>query len=493
MPVSPDDAPVDRPIANSDSAKADPEETAAKAQAGTLPQEADVPQFASSSTPGDLGRLGKYRIQRELGRGGMGAVYLAFDERLQRKVALKVMLPKAASNATARERFLREARAAAQISSDNVVNIFEADELDGTPYIALQFLQGYPLDQYLKKKGNPTIPQIIRVGMETALGLAKAHKLGLVHRDIKPGNLWLEAPTGRVKILDFGLAKPLIGAEGAELTGSGAVMGTPAYMAPEQGMGKAVDGRSDLFSLGCVLYRLCTGKLPFERPTLMAILTAIATEDPIPIHELNPNVPQALVDLIGRLMAKKPDKRPASASITAKELEQIAAALKGGSRPEVSLSQPQVEDVPMAISVQEANPFADIDEPTDDETPDEERSELSSGYRARQQRKKFPMVLVGSIAAGLLVVLLAAGAIIKFAGGKKGTTESTAPETAKNEKTIPQLPAAFKNSLGMEFVKVPKGSAWLGGSNGKPGDVKMDLPYDFYLGKFEVTQAEWEK
>ncbi len=185
-----------------------------------------TPEFAPSAEPGELGRLGKYRIVKELGRGGMGAVYLAFDERLQRKVALKVILPKAAANATAKDRFLREARAAAQISSDYVVNIHEADEIDGIPYISLQYLQGVPLDEYLKKKGTPTLAQSLRIARETALGLAAAHKLGLIHRDIKPGNIWLEAPSGRVKILDFGLAKTVD--TNAESTNSGAIFGTPA-------------------------------------------------------------------------------------------------------------------------------------------------------------------------------------------------------------------------------------------------------------------------
>ena len=174
-------------------------------------------EFAPSAVVGELGRLGKYRIQKELGRGGMGAVYLAFDERLRRPVALKVMLPKAAASDSARERFLREARAAAQIASDHVVSIYEAEEIDGVPYIALPFLQGSPLDEHLARHGAPSLRESVRIGRETALGLAAAHKLGLVHRDIKPSNLWLEAPDGRVKILDFGLAKPAVRTEDAEL------------------------------------------------------------------------------------------------------------------------------------------------------------------------------------------------------------------------------------------------------------------------------------
>ena len=269
------------------------------------------PSFAAPASADEIGRLGPYRVLKQLGQGGMGAVYLGLDERLGRKLALKVMLPQYAANAAAKERFLREARAAAQITHDNVVTVYEADERDGLPYIAMQFLQGYPLDEFLKKKGNPSVPQILRIGRETAAGLAAAHRIGLVHRDIKPGNLWLEAPNGRVKVLDFGLARP-VDAE-AELTKSGAIVGTPAYMSPEQGRGQKVDGRTDLFSLGALLYRLCTGRLPFEGANVMAILTALATDEPRPVREWNPNVPPALADLIHQLLAKKRADRPQTA------------------------------------------------------------------------------------------------------------------------------------------------------------------------------------
>jgi serine/threonine protein kinase/Leucine-rich repeat (LRR) protein len=421
--------------------------------------DAEMPRFAGPSHDGEIGRLGRYRIQKELGRGGMGAVYLAFDERLQRKLALKVMLPKAAANATAKERFLREARAAAQISSDHVVNIFEADEIDGIPFIALQFLQGYPLDEYLKKKGNLTLPQIVRIAADTALGLAKAHKLGIVHRDIKPGNLWLEAPTGRVKILDFGLAKPVLASEGAELTGSGAVMGTPAYMAPEQGMGKPVDVRADLFSLGCVLYRLCTGKLPFDRPTIMAILTAIATEEPPPVREVNSSVPEPLAELIRRLMAKNPDHRPASAQDVVKELDRISAMLKTDSKAEASTSQPHVVYVPIAVSVIEPNPFADIGAPTEVE------DSQSQVELAPRPPKKISAKWVGSLSLGVIALVAAAGIIIKIKNKDGTETEIKVPDgstvtVAKDGKVLGRFGPDTE-------IKVPDGSTVTVAKDGK--------------------------
>ncbi len=319
------------------------------------------PSFAPPVEPEEVGKLGPYRIVKQLGQGGMGAVYLAFDTRLGRKLALKVMLPRFAADASAKERFLREARAAAQISHDNVVTVYEADERDGIPFIAMQFLQGYPLDQYLRKKGNPSISQILRIARETALGLAAAHHMGCVHRDIKPANLWLEAPNGRVKILDFGLARP-VDTE-AELTKSGAVVGTPAYMSPEQGRGLKVDHRTDLFSLGIVLYRLSTGKLPFNGPTTMAVLMALGMEEPSPVRELNQEVPDALAALIHQLLAKNPYDRPQTADEVAKRVGAIAEELATPLAQAVELaSQPQVIYVPIEITAQpQSSPFSDLD------------------------------------------------------------------------------------------------------------------------------------
>jgi serine/threonine protein kinase len=252
----------------------------------------------------------------------MGAVYLAVDIRLNRKLALKVMLPQFAANPVAKERFLREARATAQVAHDNIVTVYEADERDGVPYIAMQLLQGLSLDDYLKTKGILSVSQILRIGREAAAGLSAAHRRGLVHRDIKPANLWLEAPHGRVKLLDFGLARPADA--DAELTRSGAVVGTPAYMSPEQARGEKVDLRTDLFSLGAVLYRLVTGRRPFEAPTIIGVLTALATKEPLAVQQLNPAAPPGLVELIERLLAKNPQNRPVDADEVVKEIRCIA-------------------------------------------------------------------------------------------------------------------------------------------------------------------------
>jgi serine/threonine protein kinase len=273
--------------------------------------------------PGEVGRLGPYRVLRVLGVGGMGIVFHAEDPRLKRPVALKAMLPLLAASPSARERFLREAQAAAAIDHDHIVTIYQVDEDRGVPFLAMQLLQGETLEGRLRREKRLPPGLVVRVGREIAEGLAAAHERGLIHRDIKPANIWLEAGRDRVKILDFGLARAA--RADTQLTQPGAMVGTPAYMAPEQAKGQPVDARSDLFSLGCVLYRCCTGELPFKGVDTLSILTALATVTPRPVRELNPVVPAALSDLIMQLLAKDPAGRPASARAAADAL----AALEG--------------------------------------------------------------------------------------------------------------------------------------------------------------------
>jgi serine/threonine protein kinase len=235
--------------------------------------------LAPPKGPDELGRLGPYRVLKVLGHGGMGVVFEAEDPQLRRKVALKAMLPTLAASETARQRFLREAQTAAAIEHDHIVHIYQVGEDRGVPFIAMAFLKGESLDQRLARQNRLLLPEVVRIGRETAAGLAAADQQGLIHRDIKPANLWLEE-TGRVKILDFGLARAA--EDKAHLTQSGAIVGTPAYMAPEQVNGQTLDARCDLFSVGCVLYRLSTGELPFKGRDTISTLMAVATEQPPP-------------------------------------------------------------------------------------------------------------------------------------------------------------------------------------------------------------------
>jgi WD40 repeat protein len=274
--------------------------------------------LASSQGPGEMGRLGSYRVLKVLGKGGMGIVFLAEDPSLKRLVALKVLKPALAADAEARRRFQREAEATAAIDHDHIVSIYQVGEDQGVPFLAMQLLKGESLDDRLKREGRLPLAEVLRIGREIAAGLAAAHRHGLIHRDIKPGNIWLEAGSGRVKILDFGLAR--VAEDNIFRTPTGDILGTPAYMAPEQAEGEAIDLRCDLFSLGCVLYQLCTGQVPFRRSGMMSTLLALAQQKAKPPRKINPEVPPALSDLVMTLMAKRPNDRPVSA-------QEVVAAL----------------------------------------------------------------------------------------------------------------------------------------------------------------------
>lgn len=307
----------------------------------------------------ELGRLGPYRVLKRLGQGGMGMVFLAEYPSLQRTVALKVMLPELAKKAVARERFLREARATAKIEHDHIVTIFQVGEDRGVPYLAMQLLKGCSLEDNLRTKQGAavaplTVDQVLKLGREIAKGLAAAHARGLIHRDIKPANIWLDATAGgRVKILDFGLARPA--EEDAQLTQSGVIVGTATYMAPEQARGERLDARAALFSLGCVLYRLCTGRLPWKGCDVMATLIAVATEPPTPILDLNPDLPAPFARLVMQLLAKRPEDRPASAKAVADAILALERA-----QPTVQIKMA----LPLAALTPPAPPRHDVAETT---------------------------------------------------------------------------------------------------------------------------------
>ncbi len=264
-------------------------------------------------------RLGQFLIVRELGHGGMGYVFEAEDEKLGRRVAVKVLTPELAHKPVAVTRFLHEARAAAAVEHENVVPILHVGEDAATPYIVMPLLRGESLQQRLKREGILSIAEVNRVGREVAAGLGAAHARGLIHRDLKPANIWLDADTGRARLLDFGLARLAEG--GDALTAPGKLVGTPAYMAPEQIDGRA-DARSDLFSLGATLYECATGRRAFSASTVVGVLNAVTGQHPPAPADLNPEVPAGLSTLILRLLAKDPAGRPP-------DCPAVAAALAG--------------------------------------------------------------------------------------------------------------------------------------------------------------------
>jgi serine/threonine protein kinase len=340
---------------------------------------ADLGFLSPAQAADELGRLGHYRVLRLLGRGGMGMVFEAQDLKLHRLVALKVMLPGRLADAEGRSRFLQEARAAAAVEHERVVTVYEADEANGVPFLAMQLLQGESLEARLRRCSDPyPVSFIVRLAREIAEGLDAAHRGGLVHRDVKPSNLWLQAGDDRVKILDFGLAS--VARSEARLTQSGVIVGTPGFLAPEQAAGRAVDARSDLFSLGVVLYRLATGSLPFEGADVLALLAALAVDTPRPAGEFNPDLPPPLSRLIMCLLSKAPDDRPPSARAVIDAL----AALEDRPSP--------AEPTPPPSS--RATVPRTADEPT------RPAARGSAGSRRRR------LVLMGSIAAVALAAAL---------------------------------------------------------------------------------------
>jgi serine/threonine-protein kinase len=289
--------------------------------AATLQTSPDSSAFATDEPPLP-GHIGPYRILERVGQGGFGIVYRARDEKLDRIVALKVLTPARAEDAACRKRFLREAQSAAAIRDDHVVGIHAVDENDGQPYLVMEFIHGVSLQRRLERTGPLEVNEILRIGAQTAAGLAAAHRQGLVHRDINPSNILLENGVERVKITDFGLARAV---DDASLSHQGTVMGTPEYMAPEQARGEAVDHRADLFSLGCVLYALCTGRAPFAGSSTPAVLKRVCDDPPPPIRSVNPDIPHWLVKVVDKLMAKAPEARFQSASDVADVLSRRLA------------------------------------------------------------------------------------------------------------------------------------------------------------------------
>ena len=267
--------------------------------------------LAPPSHPEMLGRLGRYEVERLIGSGGMGLVFKAHDSELNRPVAIKLLAPHLADNGSARQRFAREARAAAAVVHPHVVPIHNVETEGELPYLVMQYVSGESLQQRLDRDGPLELAQILRIGMQVADGLAAAHQQGLVHRDIKPSNILLEDRLERALITDFGLARA---ADDASLTRTGFHPGTPHFMSPEQASGKAVDARSDLFSLGSMLYAMSTGRPPFREESSLAVMRQIAESEPSPISRCNSRLPVWWSALVERLMAKSPSERFEKAS-----------------------------------------------------------------------------------------------------------------------------------------------------------------------------------
>ncbi len=278
--------------------------------------------LSSPSHPEMLGRIGRYDVERLIGSGGMGVVFKAWDTELNRPVAIKLLAPYLASSGAARKRFAREARAAAAVVDEHVVAIHNVESDGESPFLVMKYIAGGSLQQRLDREGPLEVCEVLRIGMHTAKGLAAAHAQGLIHRDVKPSNILLDEGVDRALLTDFGLARAT---DDASLTRSGFHPGTPHYMSPEQVRGEAIDARSDLFGLGCVMYALCTGHPPFRSETSYAVLRRITDDTPRPIRETNPGIPPWLEQIVMKLLAKSANDRFDSAAQVAELLEGFLA------------------------------------------------------------------------------------------------------------------------------------------------------------------------
>ncbi len=272
------------------------------------------PLLEPDESAGRLGRLGAYPVTEIIGQGGMGVVLRGIDVELNRPVAIKVLSPHLAGVGAARQRFMREAQAAAAIVHPNVIPIYGIETNEPLPYLVMPFVAGGNLQQRIDRDGAMELEEVLRIGVQVAEGLAAAHHHGVIHRDVKPANILVEATNGRVLISDFGLARAL---DDASLTVSGMIAGTPQYMSPEQARGESIDARSDLFSLGSLLYALATGRAPFRAESPLAVLRMISDQPARSVHEINERMPVWFSRLVEQLMTRSIDERVESAQAAA--------------------------------------------------------------------------------------------------------------------------------------------------------------------------------
>ena len=339
-------------------------------------------------------QLGKYRIVDKLGQGAMGEVFRAHDPVLGRDVAIKITAGKLSGDEDAKQRFLREARAAAQLNHPNIVTVYDFGEEQGVAYMAMELLEGTDLRALIEKGRINDLEDKLSVMEQILDGLAFAHSKGLVHRDLKPGNIHV-LPNGQVKVMDFGLARR---EEDAAVTS--AVMGTPYYMAPEQAQGRASTAATDVFSLGAVFYELLTGKRPFTGPSIPAVLFAVAAKDPEPLAQAAPQLPAALGPFVARALAKNPDGRYADAG---EMLEALRIVWAGGELPEASqhLSFAEIDETPARALGPALSARPD--------TPDELRAALGEIEQYLDDRVP-PLMVCDSVAQFTHVPLEAAAA-----------------------------------------------------------------------------------
>ena len=273
--------------------------------------------------------LGDYKVLRRIGQGGMGQVYLAEQLSLKRKVALKILRAELAANPTSLQRFKAEAESVAKVTHANIVQVYAYGEADGFPYIALEYVEGRNLKEYIARKGPPKLPVALSIIRQIAAGLQRASEAGIIHRDVKPENILLTAK-GEVKVADFGLSRCLVAdQQPLSITQSGVVMGTPLYMSPEQVEGKPLDSRTDIYSLGVTCYYMLAGKPPFDGATPFEVAMKHARDEPPPLGALCPDLPEGLCAAVHKMMAKDPAQRHQTGREILRDLARLRGEVSG--------------------------------------------------------------------------------------------------------------------------------------------------------------------
>lgn len=497
----------------------------------TVPHDAHSLDFLRPcDEPGALGKLGAYTVLEVIGRGGMGIVLRAMDSKLHRVVAIKVLAPEFAGNLQARKRFLREAQAAAAVSHDHVVTIHAVDDDEKLPLIVMECIVGQSLQQKIDRVGALRLNEILRIGMQTAAGLAAAHAQGLVHRDVKPANILLENGVERVKLTDFGLARMV---DDASVTQSGIIAGTPQFMSPEQARGDSIDHRSDLFSLGCVMYAMCVGHAPFRASTTMGVLKRVCDEAPRPIHDGNPDIPAWLIKIVDKLLAKSPADRFQTTSEVADLLRRCLAHCQ------------QPNQVPLPEVIRTLGGTIGSGSMNERSAP----STVIGGQSTRQPNAIMYGSLVAVAVLGIAVCVwqfwpsspaadrITAQNQVESRTKKSAVTPEVEPETpltAPASAIAPfsaaqakehqdawakylATPVELTNSLGMKFQLIPPGKFQMGSSSEELDQLKqeverlnasdfekfcalgsgprhvVELSQPFYLGTYEVTIANYRQ
>lgn len=517
----------------------------------------DLSFLRRTRRPDSLGLLEHYEVLEILGQGSFGVVFKAFDEKLQRPVAIKVINPRQAADSLSRQRFLREARAVAAVTHENVVRVYRV-EPQPVPFLVMELIEGQTLQQRLNRSGPFEVPELVQIACQLASGLAAAHALGLIHRDIKPANVLIEnAAELTVKITDFGLARAV---DEESLTQTGAIAGTPLYMSPEQALGSRLDVRSDLFSLGCVLYAMASGRPPFQGPDSATVLRKVLNETPRPLRACLPDIPEWLELLVDKLLAKDPADRLQTAA-------RVLQILESRRMPSGSVSSAEFPALP--------GPARDADS---GDSSDAERGELVPRVQADKEpadslhrvattremgrsrellrRRGGVFALCGVAALSILWVIYAGLTAQRAASprappsrraesrsdAKRSTVEARPdpagvvwhgwPADAPLPARVPfdgeqarkhqrawadylGVPVEYVNSLGMKFRLIPPGEFLMGTSsadllgvrelatarddhialNALPDEtpqVRVVLTRPFYLGVFEVTQAQYQ-